>query len=150
MTGSPVTKNPLDLYTQCEFLDPYLLDFTSYYAFRNRYAEMKTMHLRGRSIQVVDEFKNLGELSESLKGFSYRVLKEDCLDLPSKVFTKRHIMLTGEQRKIYDQMKKAAMAVLNGKVTTTMTVLTQLMRLHQITCGHFTADDGSVQTIKEM
>ena len=27
MTGSPVTKNPLDLYTQCEFLDPYLLDF---------------------------------------------------------------------------------------------------------------------------
>ena len=39
MTGSPVTKNPLDLYSQCEFLDPYLLDFTSYYAFRNRYAE---------------------------------------------------------------------------------------------------------------
>ena len=38
MTGSPVTKNPLDLYTQCEFLDPYLLDFASYYAFRNRYA----------------------------------------------------------------------------------------------------------------
>ena len=45
MTGSPITKNPLDLYTQCEFLDPWLLDFTSYYAFRNRYAEMKTMHL---------------------------------------------------------------------------------------------------------
>jgi SNF2 family DNA or RNA helicase len=147
MTGSPVTKNPLDLYTQCEFLDPYLLDFTSYYAFRNRYAEMKTMHLRGRSIQVVDEFKNLAELSESLQGFSYRVLKEDCLDLPPKNFTKRHIVLTSEQRKIYDQMKKAAMAVLNGKVTTTMTVLTQLMRLHQITCGHFTADDGSTQMI---
>ena len=45
-------------------------------------------------------------------------------------------------------MKKAAMAVLNGKVTTTMTVLTQLMRLHQITCGHFTADDGSVQEVE--
>ena len=70
MTGSPVTKNPLDLYSQCEFLDPYLLDFTSYYAFRNRYAEMKTMHLRGRSIQVVDEFKNLGELSDTVKTFS--------------------------------------------------------------------------------
>ena len=65
MTGSPVTKNPLDLYSQCEFLDPYLLDFTSYYAFRNRYAEMETMHVRGRSIQVVSEFVNLGELSET-------------------------------------------------------------------------------------
>ena len=41
MTGSPVTKNPLDLYSQCEFLDPYLLDFGSFYSFRNRYAEMK-------------------------------------------------------------------------------------------------------------
>ena len=147
MTGSPVTKNPLDLYSQCEFLDPWLLDFTSYYAFRNRYAEMKTMHLRGRSIQVVSEFKNLGELSETVKTFSYRVLKEDCLDLPPKNWIKRYITLTPEQKKVYDQMKKAAIAVLNGKVTSTMTVLTQLMRLHQITCGHFTADDGSVQTI---
>jgi len=147
MTGSPITKNPLDLYSQCEFLDPWLLNFQSYYAFRNRYAEMKTMHLRGRSIQVVHAFQNLGELSEKVKAFSYRVLKEDCLDLPSKNWTKRHITLTADQRKIYDQMKKAAMAVLNGKVTTTMTVLTQLMRLHQITCGHFTADDGSTQLI---
>jgi len=147
MTGSPVTKNPLDLYTQCEFLDPWLLDFTSYYAFRNRYAEMETMHLRGRTIQVVSEFKNLGELSDTVKKFSYRVLKEDCLDLPPKNFIKRHIVLTPDQKKVYEQMKKQAVSVLNGKVSSTMTVLTQLMRLHQITCGHFTADDGSIQNL---
>ena len=147
MTGSPVTKNPLDLYTQCEFLDPFLLNHSSYYAFRNRYAQMKTMHVRGRSIQVVHAFQNLSELSEKLQDFSYRVLKEDCLDLPPKNFTKRHITLTADQKKIYEQMKKEAIATLNGKVTSTMTVLTQLMRLHQITCGHFTADDGSVQLI---
>jgi len=147
MTGSPVTKNPLDLYSQCEFLSPWLLDFTSYYAFRNRYAEMKTMYVRGRTIQVVDKFKNLGELSEQLKGFSYRVLKEDCLDLPEKNWTKRQITLTPDQRKIYIQMKETALAMLNGKQATTMTVLTQLMRLHQITCGHFTADDGTIQRI---
>jgi len=147
MTGSPVTKNPLDLFSQCYFLSQWLLDFTSYYAFRNRYAEMKTMHVRGRSIQVVDKFKNLGELSEQLKGFSYRVLKEDCLDLPEKNWTKRQITLTPDQRKIYTQMKETALAHLNGKVASTMTVLTQLMRLHQITCGHFTADDGSTQPI---
>ena len=147
MTGSPITKNPLDLYTQCEFLDPWLLDFTSYYAFRNRYAEMKTMHLRGRSIQVVSEFKNLGELSETVKTFSDRVLKEDCLDLPDKIYMKRNIKLSPDQFKLYKQMKDQAIAMLNGKVTSTATVLTQLMRLHQITCGHFTADDGSTQAI---
>jgi len=147
MTGSPVTKNPLDLYSQCEFLDPWLLDFSSFYAFRNRYAEMKTLNVRGRSIQIVDKFKNLGELSDQLKGFSYRVLKEDCLDLPEKNWTKRQITLSHDQRKIYTEMKETALAHLNGKVTSTMTVLTQLMRLHQITCGHFTADDGSTQAI---
>ena len=147
MTGSPITKNPLDLYTQCEFLDPWLLDFSSYYAFRNRYAEMKTMHIHGRSIQVIDKFQNLDELSDTVKQFSYRVLKEDCLDLPPKNFVTRHITLTPDQKRVYEQMKKAAMAVLNGKVTTTMTVLTQLMRLHQITCGYVTADDGSVQEV---
>ena len=105
------------------------------------------MHIRGRSIQVVNEFKNLGELSDTLGNFSYRVLKEDCLDLPDKIFTKRHISLTPDQFKVYQQMKKQAIAVLNGKVTSTMTVLTQLMRLHQITCGHFTADDGTTQLL---
>ena len=148
MTGSPVTKNPLDLYSQCEFLDPWLLNFQSFYAFRNRYAEMKTINARGRSIQVVNYFKNIGELSDKLKGFSYRVLKEDCLDLPDKIYVKRNIALTAEQLKLYDQMKKTALAMLNGKVTSTVTVLTQLMRLHQITCGHFTADDGSTQLVK--
>ncbi len=147
MTGSPVTKNPLDLYSQCEFLDPWLLNFASYYSFRNRYAEMKTLNVSGRSIQIVDKFKNLGELSDQLKGFSYRVLKEDCLDLPEKNWTKRQITLTPDQRKIYTEMKETALAHLNGKVTSTITVLTQLMRLHQITCGHFTADDGSTQAI---
>ncbi len=148
MTGSPITKNPLDLYTQCEFLDPWLLDFASYYSFRNRYAEMKTMHVRGRSIQVVKEFRHLGELSDTVKEFSYRVLKEDCLDLPPKNFVKRHITLTSDQKKIYEQMKKHAIAMLNKKVTTTVTVLTQLMRLHQITCGYVTADDGTVQAVE--
>ncbi len=148
MTGSPVTKNPLDLYSQCNFLDPFLLNFHSYFAFRNRYAEMKTLHMHGRQIQIVNGFKNLSELSDKLKGFSYRVLKEDCLDLPPKIWTKRHITLTSEQAKVYKQMKEQALAVLKGKQVTSVSALTQLMRLHQITCGHFAADDGSVQQIK--
>jgi len=147
MTGSPVTKNPLDLFSQCYFLDPFLLDFHSYYSFRNRYAEMKTMHAHGRSIQIVSKFRHLGELSESLQSFSYRVLKEDCLDLPDKIFIKRQITLTPEQRKLYDQMKKQALAILEGKVSSTQNSLTQLMRLQQITCGHFTDDTGTTQPI---
>ena len=148
MTGSPVTKNPLDLFSQCYFLDPFHLDHDSYYSFRMRYAIMKTANIAGRQIQLVNGFKNLGELSDKLKPFSYRVLKEDCLDLPDKIFIKRQITLTKQQRKLYDQMKQEALAILNGKQSTTVNTLTQLMRLHQITCGHFTDDNGSTQPIE--
>ena len=148
MTGSPVTKNPLDLYTQCQFLDIHHLGHESYYSFRNRYALMKTANISGRSINLVVGYQNLSELSDKLKPFSYRVLKEDCLDLPDKIYMKREIQLTDEQKRLYKQMRQEALATLNGKTVTTMTALTQLMRLHQITCGHFSADDGSIQEVK--
>jgi SNF2 family DNA or RNA helicase len=148
LTGSPVTKSPLDLYKQCEFLKEDLLDFSSYYAFRTRYADLRTANFGGRSVQIVVGYKNLSELSEKLERFSYRVLKEDCLDLPSYVYTKRIIQLSPEQEKIYNQMKQIALAQFDDKLMTTATALVQLMRLHQITCGHFKADDGTVQEIK--
>ena len=148
LTGSPVTKSPLDLFSQCQFLDPWLLDQQSYYAFRTRYAICRKINVSGRQVEIVVGYRNLAELSEKLKPFSYRCLKDDCLDLPKKTYMKRVIQLTDEQKKIYKQMKEMALAHLNGKVTTTATVITQMMRLHQITCGHFTSDDGDVQEIK--
>ena len=147
LTGSPVTKSPLDLYTQCEFLDPWLLDHQSFYSFRTRYAVMRKMNFGGRSVEIPVGYKNLGELSDKLKPFSDRVLKDDCLDLPKKTFMKRTVQLTPDQFKVYEQMKKEALAIMNGKMTTTANALTQLMRLQQITCGHFKADDGTTQEI---
>ena len=148
LTGSPVTKSPLDLYKQCDFLKEELLGHGSYYTFRTRYAIMKTANFGGKSVQIVVGYKNLNELSEKLRPFSYRVLKDDCLDLPDKIYMKRSVQLSSEQKKVYEQMKQMALAEMNGKMMSTATVLTQLMRLHQITCGHFTADDGSIQKIK--
>jgi SNF2 family DNA or RNA helicase len=148
LTGSPVTKSPLDLFSQCQFLDSWLLNQSSYYAFRTRYAVCRKINVSGRQVEIVVGYRNLGELSEKVKPFSYRVLKDDCLDLPPKTYTKRIIELSDEQKKVYKTMKEKAIAFLNGKMVSTATVITQLMRLHQITCGHFTSDDGDVQEIK--
>ena len=63
---------------------------------------------------------------------------------------RRTVKLTKEQEHAYKQMAQLALAQFNGKVMTTATVMTQLMRLHQITCGHFTADDGTIQDIKNI
>ena len=148
LTGSPVTKSPLDLYTQCNFLHEELLGFNSYYTFRNRYATMIDRNFGGRRVQIVGGYKRLDELSDSLKKFSYRVLKEDCLDLPEKVYVQREVKLSDEQRQIYSTMKSAALAQLKGKMATAPHVLTQLMRLHQITCGHLKNDDDTITEIK--
>ena len=148
LTGSPITKSPLDLYKQCDFLAPELLGHSSYYSFRTRYAIMKTANFGGRSVQIVVGYRNLPELTDMLKKFSYRVLKDECLDLPKKTFMRRVVKLTKEQEYAYKQMSQLALAQFQGKLMTTATVMTQLMRLHQITCGHFTADDGTIQDIK--
>ena len=148
LTGAPVTKSPLDLYTQCFFLDPDFLDFSSYYAFKNRYAIMVDRNVGTHSFKHVMGYRRLDELNEKLNNFSYRVLKEDCLDLPEKVYMKRIITLTDEQKKMYSEMKKFALAELEGKKTTATSALAQLVRLHQIICGHLTTDDGEVRTLK--
>ena len=148
LTGSPVTKSPLDLYTQCAFLNEFLLGFNSFYAFRNRYAHMLERNFGGRRVQIIGSYQRLDELSENIKKFSYRVLKEDCLDLPPKIYTRREVELTEEQSKAYATMKTAALALLKGKMATAPHVLTQMMRLHQITCGHLKNDDGTITKIK--
>ena len=148
LTGSPVTKSPLDLYTQCAFLNEHLLGFGSYYTFRNRYAVMRQANFGGRRVQLIAGYQRLDELSRILKPFSDRVLKENCLDLPEKTYIERQVELTDEQKKTYETMKSAALASLKGKMATAPHVLTQLMRLHQITCGHLKNDDDTITEIK--
>ena len=148
LTGSPVTRSPLDLYSQCNFLEPELLGFQSYYAFRQRYAHMVSRNFGGRQVQIVGSYQRLDELSDNLKPFSYRVLKEDCLDLPDKIYIKREVELTPEQQTHYNSMKSIALTALKGKRVSAPHILTQMMRLHQITCGHIKLDDGKTEDIK--
>ena len=149
MTGSPVTKSPLDLFSQIQFLDPYLIDQQSYYSFRARYAVVVQRSVGTHSFQHIVKYQRLDELQEKIKNFSTRILKSECLDLPEKLYTKRVVTMTPEQLKAYVEMKKSALTFLeNNKIMTAATVLTQLIRLHQITCGHVKTDDGEVKAIK--
>ena len=148
LTGSPITKSPMDLFSQCYFLDPTALNFRSYYSFQNRYAIVVRRAMGHRSFQEITGYRRLDELGEKLDTFSSRVLKEDCLDLPDKIYTQRQIPLTAEQMRLYGQMQELALAQLaKGKLATTQSVLTQIMRLQQICCGYLQPDDGRIQEI---
>ena len=144
LTGSPVTKSPLDLYSQAYFLDPSLLGFSSYFSFRARYANLADRSARGRTFKQIVGYKNLTELNESLLKFSYRVLKKDCLDLPDKVYLKRTIQMTDQQRMIYRDLQKKAKASLSTGTVTITHIIAQIVRLHQVSCGFVGLDGGGL------
>ena len=149
LTGSPITKSPMDLFSQCELLNEKCLGFNSYFAYQSRYANVQKRTMGHRSFQQIVGYRRLDELSEKLDRFSNRTLKQDCLDLPEKVYIKRFVELTPEQERVYNQMKKLALAELEtGELATTASVLTQIMRLQQICCGHFQPDDGDIRVLK--
>tara|TARA_S200002703_G_scaffold137729_1_gene127650 strand:+ start:11486 stop:12937 length:1452 start_codon:yes stop_codon:yes gene_type:complete len=149
LTGSPITKTPMDLFSQCAYLGDDALGYTNYYAFQNRYAVTQQRSMGHRSFQKIVGFRRLEELTDKLDQFSARVLKRDCLDLPDKVYMARNVPLTTEQVKVYGQMKELALAQMEGgELATTASVLTQIMRLQSIVCGHLRTDDGEIQSIK--
>lgn len=149
LTGDMAPRSPTDIYHQCLFLDPNLLGFNSFYAFRNRYCVMKEMKLTsGRSFMNVVGYQRLEELQGRLKSFTFRVTKDECLDLPPKVYQSYDVELTKEQAQMYKSMKDSCVAILsNLEVVTAELALVQLVRLHQIVCGHVTSDDGNVQIL---
>jgi len=147
LTGSPVTRSPMDLFSQCMFLSVSALNFKSFFAFQNRYAVVQKRVMGPRSFNEVVGYRRLDELNGKLDDFSNRVLKQDCLDLPDKMYTRRLVPLSEEQKKSYTQMKRLALTKLdNGELATTQSVLTQIMRLQQICCGHIQDDEGNLVT----
>jgi SNF2 family DNA or RNA helicase len=144
LTGSPVTKSPMDLYQQCAFLSDGCLNVSSFYVFQARYCVTVERQLNTHSFKQVVGYRRLDELKEKLDRFAFRVKKEECLDLPDKLYIKREVDLTPEQLKAYNEMKAYAMAQIEGGLVSTVNALTQIMRLHQIVCGHVKLDDGTV------
>jgi SNF2 family DNA or RNA helicase len=143
LTGSPVTKSPMDIYSQCEFLRPGLLGYDSYYAFQGRYAIVQRKTMGQHAFQQIVGFRNLDELTKRIDTFSYRVLKKDCLDLPDKIYTVRYVGMTSEQVNMYNQIRQYAMVLLeNGEMSTAPAVITQMLRLQQILSGHLKTDEG--------
>ena len=149
LTGSPVTKSPMDLYSQCGFMDTRLLGHDSYYSFQGRYAVTRTQRMGSHTFQQIVGYRNLEELSTKLDSFSYRVTKEEALDLPAKIYTVREVNLNDEQRQYYMSLKKAAIVLLNdGELVSAPAVMTQLLRLQQVLCGHLKTDDGDLVEFK--
>ena len=123
------------------------MGFSSYYAYKARYAIEVKRHTSTHSFPHIVGFRNLDELSYRLGQFSYRVLKEDCLDLPAKIYSPRYIELSKEQEKVYNDLATFAITQLEDNTLSVNNTMTMLLRLHQITCGYLPTDDGQSEPV---
>ena len=152
LTGFPVTQSPLDLWAQCNFMDENLLGDcgNNYFQFQYRYSIMKKRTVGSHSFNLVVGYRNLEDLSGLLKTFSSRITKDECLDLPEKVYTQRNVTLTPEQKRIYSDIKEFALAQINDtEFMTTPNIMTQLLRMQQVLSGHTKSDYGELIEIED-
>ena len=149
LTGSPVTKSPLDLYTQCNFLDSTHLGFSSYFTFRNRYCVTHRLDLgNGKYTEIPKYYVHLDELEDKLSKFSYRVTKDECLDLPPKLYSKRYIDMNDEQKDFYERLRIAAIAIIEDEAVSYNNKLTEIIKLHQVCNGFVKTNDGELKEFK--
>jgi SNF2 family DNA or RNA helicase len=142
LSGTPVVKRPLDAFSQFGFLHEDILGFGNFYSFRNHYAIMGGF----KDYQILN-YKNLDELSESIASCSYRVTKEECLDLPPKVYLKRRVKMAPTQMKAYKQMTEELLAEWKDDVIEAPIVLTQLLRFQEIVGGYLPMLDEAGERI---
>jgi SNF2 family DNA or RNA helicase len=148
LTGSPITKSPLDLFSQCAFLDKKLLGYENFTVFKSKYAVMYSIERGGYSIQIPKYYVNLEELEFKLKNFSYRVRKKDCLDLPEKMYVQRYVDMPEEQQQAYDRLKITAMTVMQDEEVSYNNKLTELLKLQQVTNGFVKTNEGNIIDFK--
>lgn len=150
LTGTPVTNSPLDIYAPYEFLDPNILGFSNFFSFRARYANLVKQQIGQRSITVVKSFQRQDELRQKMETACVIMKKEDCLDLPEKIFLTRDVEMSPNQRKAYETMRQLSLAELNtGEIVTAEIALTKLLRLHQIALGFISTTDEDTGEVTE-
>ncbi len=160
LTGFPYPQAPLDAFGQFYFLNPSILRYPNIHAFKAHYAIMKSMEIRlggfddfgkpkTRKIKVVTGYRNIPELQERVARYSFRALKKDCLDLPTKVYTSREVELTDEQQDVYDEVLEFGFKEFAAAETVTVQMkLTLNLRLQQVVAGHVGLDDKTVRRLK--
>lgn len=151
ITGSAITNSPIDLWTICGFMSPQALGFSSFYAFRGTYCNMakQEIYVKGKKEEFlgIASFRRLDRLREKLDKFCYIRTKEQCIDLPPKIYVTRSVEMTEEQKEIYDEFKKNLIIEVEQGIASATIILSKLTKLQQISNGYIKLDNGQIQRI---
>lgn len=137
LSGCPTPNHNSEIFPQMKFVDSDVFG-NNYYGFLARYfhQDMVNPHFWFQTEEDKERyFSRLSEKSVFLK-------KEDCIDLPEKVFEVRRFDMAKQQRQYYDDLVNDIRENINQWSKFEFTA--KLMKLREVTSGFVINKDGSV------
>ena len=139
LTGTPITKSPLDVFGQFRFLDSQIFG-SNWYKFKNRFGVWG-----GWGRYQLKGYKNLNELVTKVRDNTFRIKKEQAIDLPQKVSVTVPVELGPKAMELYKKMAKQMIVEIEETHATAAIVLVKILRLSQITSGFITDIEKTIR-----
>lgn len=150
-TGTFFRNSPFDAYGQLEILHEGASGMQTFDAFKHFIGIYEPANQYTKREKLVDfDVDRIPLLKERLAKYTFIMKKEEALPfLPKKSFSILECYLSKEQKEVYAQLQDQLIAVIEsyGDEPDTMTVnniLTQMLRLAQITSGYAATDGGTI------
>ena len=134
MTGTPAAQSPLDAYGLAKLVNP-----NSVPKFFGTF--------RDQVMVKITQFKwipkeNATDIVFTALQPAIRFTKDECLDLPPMVYTKREVELTQQQKKYYKELKSKLIMRAAGEEITAANAAVAMNKLLQISSGAVYTDTG--------
>jgi SNF2 family DNA or RNA helicase len=134
MTGTPAAQGPEDAYGLAKLVNPAGTPRT-FGSFRDSV------------MYKITQFKwapkaGATETVHRLLQPAIRYTKDECLDLPDLVYVKRHVEMTAQQKKYYEQIRKHMVMEAAGEEVTAVNAAVKAGKLLQVACGAVYTDDS--------
>lgn len=169
LTGTAFTQGIQDGWSQYNVISPRILNGMNYFAFRNFFCQMApipggvvldatgkpALDAQGKQIprlgpdgkplkpkgQMIVGAKNEDLLVDLTAYYTGLERKEDCLDLPPKVYQTRKIEPSAAQLKAITELTKSGMTEVDGGMMSFTNVLVKYLRIQQLCGGFATVED---------
>lgn len=144
LTGTPIAEGIEDAWAYFDYLDPKI--FGPFKRFKKRYLKMGGFGSVNKwtgqfEYRQVIGYKRKEEFAAILHRYSFRVRLSEVA--PTKVRIRRRKIvgsLDARERAVYESIEENLEAYVNGRRVSAPLVITQAMKLHQITGGYVISD----------
>jgi SNF2 family DNA or RNA helicase len=141
MTGTPVSRDLVDFYTQFTFLDPEILGMKNKASFIERYCEVA---LTPYGQEVVGS-RNVEEFQSKIDPYIFRITSDEALDLPPRSYQEIPFTLTEDQKKWMKKIREDFRVQLDSGEANAGSGGVALLRAQQISCGFIQTEDGIIE-----